>query len=328
MPADRSLLLARLAAERAHLLHELIGLTEADLTGPPVVDVWTAANLLAHIADWDRFFAERIEIVFDGRAMDIPSIEGPDERNPEVYERIKGLTLAGSVNALKSARAEFLAMLNRVDDPTLKAYQQVQWGRVKIRTWASWRGQHDFNHAKDIRRWKKRLAETFAAGPRVLMLAALDAARADFEATSRLIPPEEAETKPLTGAWMLADVLGHLTDWTNYFLCNLREGDPASFMGDEDTFNERKAAARKGQPLERARIEFAEVHQVLVWTLEETLDAHWMARPRPGTSPYPTVYHVAWSALEHVLDHAALIRAALGVRWPARLLHVSGPYTG
>lgn len=327
MTPDRSLLLARLAAERARLLHELIGLSEADLTGLPVVDVWTAANLLAHLGDWDRFFTRRIEQVLEDQSMDIPGIDSADDRNPEVYERIKGLTLAGSIDALKSARAAFLSMLNRVDDPTLNAYQRVPWGRVKIRTWAAWRGTHDYQHTVDIRRWKKRLTETFAAGPGVLMLAALDAARADLETTVRLIAQEDAATKPVAGTWTLADVLGHLTDWTHYFLCNLREGDPASYMGDEATFNERKAAARKGQPVEAASAEFLEVHQVLVWTLEETLDTHWAARPRPETSPYPTVYHCAWSALEHVLEHAAGIRAALGLRWPKRLLHVSGPYT-
>ena len=47
---ERARLLARLAAERAGLLEQLIGLDETALTGSPILGDWTIKDLRAHIA--------------------------------------------------------------------------------------------------------------------------------------------------------------------------------------------------------------------------------------------------------------------------------------
>ena len=44
-------------------------------------------------------------------------------------------------------------------------------------------------------------------------------------------------------------------------------------------------------------------------------------------APFPTVYHCAWSALEHYLDHAAGLRRECQLQLPDELLTFHGPYT-
>jgi hypothetical protein len=54
---ERARLLARLAAERADLLEQLIGRDERTLTESLIFGDWTVKDLLAHIAAWDRMAA-------------------------------------------------------------------------------------------------------------------------------------------------------------------------------------------------------------------------------------------------------------------------------
>jgi uncharacterized damage-inducible protein DinB len=330
MISTLTLLRIRLAAERPRLLRELIGISAADLAAPSI-NGWSAANLLAHIADYDELFAARISAVLTGRAATLESITDLAARNEELHQRISHLPLDAAVAALDEARSQLLDAIEPLDDVTLLRRRRIPWGRVALRTWIDWRWRHDAGHARDLRRWRRTLARDFEAGPRSLLAAALEAARADLHATLRLIPAAEQTTRPICGVWTLSDLAGHLADWDSFFLGELgaiTQGDTSARagLGDGDTFNQRAAAARRDNSWEQNWHDCSTSRQQLIERVAALDDAALGLPSPPSLRTYPTAYHCCWSALEHYLDHAAGIRAALGLKLPKRLLHFAGPY--
>jgi len=329
--ADRELLMARLAAERARLLHTLVGLRRDDLTGPPVVADWTAATILAHIGDWDRFYAARIRLAVAGRSMEIEGIDNPDDRNPAVHERIKGMTLEKSIEEMEAARSEFLRLLiEQVDDKTLRRSQPVQWGKVTIRNWTAWRSRHDYNHTKDLRRWKKSLPSVQRGdppmGPASLIRAAIKAACDDFLIMVRLVPDSERETRPLAGKWTLKDILGHVADGQIEALAHLRMlagGLPPPPPVDEHT-SQRNVEARASQPYMQVMQDFRKSYVALEGAAAKMSDAD---LAQSINERYPDAYACIHAPLEHMIEHAAGLRRELGLRVPARLREFHSIYT-
>jgi uncharacterized damage-inducible protein DinB len=331
MSDERNLLLARLAAERARLLRELIGISAADVTGAPVFADWTASNLLAHIGDYDQLFAERIRHALDGRADSVVSIENLDARNEALHQRIKDWSVELSVAYLVDARVALIDAVSRVNDADLRRVRRFSWGRVAIQTWVNWRHRHDYGHAKDLRAWRATLEHTDVAGSKAVMLAALRSARDDLLASAALVPEAERATRPVCGVWTLKDVVGHLADWDRWFLNCVYAmiGGPAQDLDwpdDEHVINGRIYVARRDRPWEWNWSDCREARRALTEALERIPEDVWKQQ-YTDRSPFPTLYHCAWSALEHYLDHAAVLRAELPVAMPKRLLHFKGLYT-
>jgi hypothetical protein len=169
-----------------------------------------------------------------------------------------------------------------------------------------------------------------STGPKRLLRAALDAAQDDLNATVALLPAAGRATRPLVGDWTARDLVGHLADWDALFshwfktLLGRRSAEPY-FDEDGDALNAHYAAARRRQPWAEAWADAQGARGAFLRLVTRTPEAD-LLRPRPGGS-FPTAYHCAWSALEHVLHHAADLRAGLALPFPAWLLHFEGPYT-
>jgi hypothetical protein len=166
-----------------------------------------------------------------------------------------------------------------------------------------------------------------------LMLAAMRAAELDLLITFRLVAREEVDSRPLCGIWTLNQLAGHLADWDRYFLywLGLLRGDTPKeiyWNEDGDAFNHYWVTQREGDPWEETwqdcRARRAQLHEALE---QVPPDEFLRVQPRNPHVSYPTIYHCAWSALEHYLDHAAGVRRELGLPLPQELLRFHGPYT-
>jgi hypothetical protein len=93
-----------------------------------------------------------------------------------------------------------------------------------------------------------------------------------------------------------------------------------------DHFNAWLYERRKGEKWEQTWQDFRQNRCALHLRLLAVHDEDFL-REQQG-APFPTVYHCAWSALEHYLDHAAGMRRELQLSLPAELLSFQGPYTG
>jgi hypothetical protein len=165
------------------------------------------------------------------------------------------------------------------------------------------------------------------------MLAALRAAEIDLLMTFRLVPRDEVDSRALCGVWTLNELAGHLADWDRYFLywLGLLRGNAPQIMlwdDDGDLFNHALQMQRQGDRWEKTWVDFrtnrTDLHDAFAKVPTEDFIGQ---QPSNEHVAYPTIYHCAWSALEHYLDHAAGVRRALQLSLPSELLHFNGPYT-
>ena len=108
---ERAQLLARLVAERAGLLEQLIGLDERALTQMPFLDGWTVRDLLAHVAAWDRWELREMKCRASGEAPDLTVVRDVDAFNAAAVAAWRDRNLAEVLTELQDARATWVAWL-------------------------------------------------------------------------------------------------------------------------------------------------------------------------------------------------------------------------
>lgn len=264
LSAERMRLIARLLRGRAGLFDHLTGLPAETLTGRPVFDDSTAANILAHIASWDEFFAARLEEVLAGRGATIQPVDEAtaiEQRNAFTHQQRRHWTLDRSLAALGAARADLLAAFNDIPPESLHTVIDVPWGQPTVARWIEICIEHDAEHAAHLREWRTKLGEAaqetwHSTGPGSVLAAALIARREALLAHMAFVPPQEQETLPVVGAWTLKDLAGHVADWELQGLVFIRailaRQEPVTESGWElDRWNAEKAAARAGEPWEK-----------------------------------------------------------------------------
>ncbi|MEK9165142.1 MAG: DinB family protein, partial [Chloroflexota bacterium] len=325
LAAWRAELLARMAAERGRLFWTVLGVDEKTVTTRPVAGEWTVKVLLAHIGAWDDLHRQRAALTAAGREADLPEIHLND-LNAALFAKHKQWTLNRAVALCVGARARYLAAFARIPDEALHRKPAVK-GVWPIRLRTIWRHKHDAEHIVEWNKWRKKNKLKIGIGPKSLLLAALEAARDDLLATTALLPPDERDTRPLVGKWTLKDVMGHVADWEWQCVKGLRDvargRDPnidIASDSDTDRVNKAMAKARRGQSWDEVWDDLFAARRALLRVLDkmtqETLSRPFVSPWRAGDTAYRWVR--GW--MSHDLEHAAEIRAALGLAWPEKLL--------
>jgi hypothetical protein len=330
---EKDLLTAHMAAQRARILLECIGVDESTFMNTRIYGDWTPANLLAHLGEYDDCYAGMVRDALAGRITE-QGVDYSAIRDHLLRERVGTWSLEQSVQLLMDARARFLEAFAQADDSTLNKGYRFGWkfgnktGRSlgRISTWAKWRAMHDSGHWVDLKEWRKGLnLDAFSTGDRTVLKAALQAARADFTATAALVKPAERETRPVCGVWTLKDVVGHLVDWNHQHLRSVHTiigepVEPLEWDPDDDVQNARMVEARKDQSWDAVSKDFTAVHLELVTQLDYLSEAMLSEPYSGGEVNEHSAYHVFWKALEHDLEHAAGLRRELGVKLPKALM--------
>jgi len=313
LAARRRHLLAHLAAERAGLLEQLIGLDERTLTEVPVLNGWTIKDLLAHIAAWDRWELREMKRMVRGDPPDLTAVRDMDGFNAAVVSAWRDRTLSEVLVELQDGRAAWVAWLRTLAEEEFfrrRLFEGEDWcfsGCVEIQ----WR--HDAEHAAQIAAWREAAGLKKETGPKEVLLAALAAAREELLAAIALVPASGRASRPVCGDWTVKDVLGHVADWERLDVEGLRQmaaGRPprVEHVEDLDEWNQAHVEARRNQPWEEVWADFEAAHQALLEVLEEMGQAD-LNRPFPGiwnreTTPY------AWAliCLRHHRGHARDLR--------------------
>jgi len=329
LAAWRSLLLARLAGERAHLLFQYRSLAEEVLTAVPVSGGLSAKDVLLHVAAWDAINSERLSLVLHGRRADMRQIASFDEVNADLYGRFAAIPLEQALAACLKERSGFLALLKRLPDALLHRRITLPWGqRIRPRTWARWRWQHDAHHAQDMLEWRQAQPpdRVRQIGPKVILRAQLQATRREILSLVDVIPPAERTQRPVCGIWAMKDLIGHLTDWELVGVNGMQQlaaGQTPEFdrpIHDFDAFNAANAAARQDQPWEEVWEAFTAVRQNLLALFDQLPEVD-LQRPVPapwGRTIPAYVWMQVWMAHDH--EHAVDVRHALSLPgWPRYL---------
>jgi hypothetical protein len=325
-PGRRSQLLARLAAERSHLLLHMEGLDEETLNHSPVFEGWTAAGLLAHLAYWESFAANRLVMLVDGRRIEIQPLGGDDTletRNAAMRARFANLPFVEAVAICQKERRGFLLALAQTSDEALGRRVRLRPGwRVTPYKWARWPYRHDAEHAADLARWRKLYPPndpSLRTIHRSLLRPILGLSRQEFLALATLVEPGRRETRPIEGAWTLKQVLGHLGDYERLGVVALKamaagcEPEYDTAIPDFDGYNAGRGATWAATSWAETWATYLATRQALL-RVAETLPNEALARPFPA--PWPAMTTACGYLLdmaEHEREHADDLRRAFGL---------------
>ncbi|WP_420632228.1 DinB family protein [Candidatus Leptofilum sp.] len=324
-------LMARLAAERASLFNVLLGLSEAQLTTAELLPGWTIKDLLVHIAFWDGFHTNRMQMVADGRLHEIMEIGDDadmDAFNAKLLAENKQMPLEQALAMLQKERGGLIQLLKRLDDKTLQSQIRLPWGwRTHMRVWARWRYLHDMDHTQQIRAWRETLPpeEKRSNGPAYLLRALLRACRKEFVALLPLLPEDERVGRPVCGVWTMKDLVGHLTAWAEVGHDGLQQaaaGKEPIFasIADFEEWNQTEAAKRADYAWETIWEAYESVYNALRSGLDELTDEQLAFEFKTPWGSQTSLFRWLTIWPLHEREHAVDVRHALTLtRWPKRL---------
>jgi predicted RNase H-like HicB family nuclease/uncharacterized damage-inducible protein DinB len=316
LSAHRCHLLARLAAERAELLAQLLYLDERTLTGEVVWGQWTARDILAHVAAWDGWEHRAMRCMAEGEAPDLSAVDDFDASNAGFLADRQGLSLEDVLDELQSAREAWVAWLGGLSLETfyeVRSYEGSDWSFADVPLKVQW--EHDAHHARRIAGWRERTVHGGESGCKSLLLAALAAAREALRAAAALVPPEERSSRAVCGTWTLKDVLGHIADWEDLGAIGLGQmaagqAPYVEHIADIDAWNAVHAAARRDQPWEQVWEDWCRARRALTETLagmpQADLERSYPFPWGPEGTPY------GWVAVyvDHDRTHARGLRGS------------------
>jgi uncharacterized damage-inducible protein DinB/predicted RNase H-like HicB family nuclease len=312
--AHRRFLLARLAAERADLLAQLLYLDERALITEIVHGRWTARDVLAHIAAWDGWEHRAMMCMVDGEAPDFSALEDFEASNAAFLADRQGLDLRGVLDELHSAREGWIAWLGGLAIETFceaRSYGGYDWTFPNVPLKVQW--EHDAHHARQIADWRERTAHKGQSGSKAVLLAALAAAREALLAAVALVPPEERASRAVCGTWTLKDVLGHIADWEALGAAGLGQmaagqAPYVEHIADIDAWNAAHAEARRDQPWGQVWEDWHSARRALRETLAGMSQADLERRYPFPWGPEGTPYGWVAVYVDHDRTHARRLR--------------------
>lgn len=333
----RAELLARLAAERSHLLQQLEGVGELALTRDPVFGAWTVSGLLAHLAHTEALTASQLARIAHGLPDDaIPQDSGhlAEAHHGAMPERFARLSFSeGIALCLKERRGVTLA-LSQVDDDglerrvRLRSGQYTTPGRLARRLY-----RHDAGHSAELAGWRAMCPPNDPAIRvihRALLRPVLSLARYEFLAVAALVPAAEREIRPVEGNWTLKQIIGHLSDYERLGVFALRavaggrEPDYGETIEDYQRYNSERGRAWSTVSWPEAWAHYVASRRALL-EVAATLDDEALARP--FISPWLTTTTACGYLLDmagHEQEHVDALRPALGLPALPRRLNRSG----
>jgi len=319
IPDWRHHTLAHLAAERAGLLWQLVGLDRETLTTRLMFGDWTTKDLVAHVAAWDEMATGRVELVLAGREEEVVIFTGADEeaRNVAFHAERKDWPLQQVVQALVTARRDFLTILAQVPDDEFHRLRHFQQEEASVSGWTEWRARHDAAHAADLAAWREAQGLQMGVGPRQVLLAAMAAAREALLAAAALVSPDERVSRPVCGEWTLKDVLAHVADWEWVGVEGLRhmaagQQPQVEHIKDINAWNQAHYEARHDQPWEEVWADFHAAREAMSEVLGE-VGQEGLARSFAFPwSEEGTAYRWICVYVAHDREHAEGLREAVG----------------
>ena len=157
--AAREEVIARYRADFARLRAGVM-LLDAGQRDHPVVDGWTAKDVVAHIAAWDRELASGVWELLAGRRPEFISYV-EDEFNARVVGRSRDLSFNDALREAEQAHAALMGTLEQITDQQWTSASAYTWQNGLAMTIASvfdyqYHGlTHYAGHAAEIETWSQ-----------------------------------------------------------------------------------------------------------------------------------------------------------------------------
>jgi predicted RNase H-like HicB family nuclease/uncharacterized damage-inducible protein DinB len=315
----RHWLLTRLAAERAELLEQILGLDEQMLIQVPVIGDWTAKDVLAHVAAWDHWEARTMRSMVAGEVPDFSALYDLDASNAAFVAPWRDRSLDEVLAELQAARTDWVDWLEGLPQEEFfrrRSHDGDDWSCCDGPVRVQW--EHDAEHARQIADWREAIGGSGETGCKAILLATLDAARSELLAGADLVPEAERDSRRVCGEWTLKDLLGHIADWERFGAEGLRlmaagQSPEVEPVEDIDVWNLVHVKARREQPWESVWEDLHTARRSLLKVLEEMAEAE-LAQGFPfpwGAEGTP--YQWATVFFTHDREHARDVQGWAGI---------------
>ena len=159
--ARRQMLAGQMKDAREQLLASYEGLTDEEMREPGVSGDWSVAEVLAHVAAWDRATTEAFRLMLAGERppfLDLDD-EGVEQFNQEQHSRHAGITPDEAVAELSAAREELLELLRETANiPMFAPAPGDESADLSIAACLDVQISHDQEHALMIEEWRENRA--------------------------------------------------------------------------------------------------------------------------------------------------------------------------
>ena len=156
----KTIILAKLAAERKRLEQNLSRLTPQQMQEPGVIGEWSVKDVLAHLADWEAHLPMWVEAARRGEP--VAEIEVGlkwgeyDAFNVRIYERHRDQTLEEVLTYFHKTHQEFVALIEAMPEAELLTHGLYGFiHKSTIYNWLSLYAGHDRWAKTHIRKWMK-----------------------------------------------------------------------------------------------------------------------------------------------------------------------------
>jgi predicted RNase H-like HicB family nuclease/uncharacterized damage-inducible protein DinB len=313
----RDWLLAQLATERSGLLASLLGLGEHTLSRERLTGQWTAQDLLAHLAGWDRWLEGAMRAAVAGSKPDFVSVKDVDAANATFVDLWRGQSLDEVLAELQDVRAGWTGWMEGLPPQEFhrrRSYGGYDWSFDTAPLEIQW--THDAEHRQQILTWRQDRGAESPTGPASVLQAALAAAHEELLRWATLVPAEARTTVPVCGHWTPQDLVGHVADWEWLGASGLHlysEGQIAlmDHVDDIDAWNRVHVEAGRQKSWQANWDALIAARQALLQAIAELGPARWQQ-----SLPFPwggegTVYQYLRAFQDHGREHAGQIRAWL-----------------
>lgn len=150
----RQQLLARIERAWASFIGSYDGLTDSQITGPLVTDVWTVKDIISHVTWWEEEALKYLPLIAEGGRPPRYSVTygGVDEFNALMTEQRRELPLAEVLKHSDEVHRQLFDYIARIPEDLVTTDTRFR-KRLRLDTYG-----HYPRHAKVIREWRERTA--------------------------------------------------------------------------------------------------------------------------------------------------------------------------
>ena len=194
---------------REALLKSIAGLSDRELTRLEIYPGWTLKAVLAHVAGWDQRVISNLELISQGRAYDIASVEADAYNRASVAAR-QDRSVREILAEMAGNHHRIIELVSRLDYPDIDRRHERNGRFITIRSYViDIMVEHERQHTAEIELWRKELDRQL--DPEAI-IADLTERRAKFMQRLAQISPPEARAARTVGEWSTNERVGNRPD--------------------------------------------------------------------------------------------------------------------
>ncbi len=312
---DKHDLLVNLSVERAQLFHALLGASAEEIESARAVGEWSPRDVLAHLVGWERYVYDVVRHLRARRPVTPnPDVADQEAYNAKVVAVWRTKSLKELIEALAISHRQLTVAIAGSSQPQLDLEQPVGSSRDSISNLTLSVARRDAEYTRHLKAWRPA-THPDEVGPKIVLQHALEACRSSLLTLIDLIPLAQRETLPVTGAWTIRDVCGHIADWDNLVVegtLAMEKNERISWERQDygEVWNQFHAAARCDQSWNRVWRDFVDVRGTVVTELAERVLEPDLARMIPSPWGGQMSFFV-WLAIScrHDMEHVESLLA-------------------